>query len=400
LLEVFREYPYAKATVNVQGVLTEMLFEAGFSDIIAGMRELGERGQFEFTGSAKYHPILPLIPQHEMKRQISRNYLTNRNFFGEVYSPRGFFLPEMCYSEDVVESLLESRHEWLILSGVACPVQWPMTEVYELEHFGERLAVFFRDDVLSNKICFQSISGDGFIEHLKQLYPGEGDIYVITAMDAETFGHHIQNWEKLFLAEVYEALERTAAPYLDIKQLNPLAQQHKVLLEFDKEMKRIEMVTISQLLELFPRGAAITPKPSSWGSSAEDIEAGNFYPLWQDENNPLHRMQWEHISICLDLVAEAMEVADNADSERFASIARGLMDPALHSCQFWWASKRPWWDINMIYRGLVQQREVVFNAYRAIWSSGCSPELKREYYYRVLASRDLSNKIADRLMME
>ncbi|HWQ29267.1 MAG TPA: hypothetical protein VNN12_09615, partial [Dehalococcoidia bacterium] len=60
LLEVFQQYPYARVTVNINGVLTEMLFESGYTDVIDGLRELAERGQLEFVGSAKYHAILPL----------------------------------------------------------------------------------------------------------------------------------------------------------------------------------------------------------------------------------------------------------------------------------------------------------------------------------------------------
>ena len=43
-----------------------------------------ERGQVEFVGSAKYHAILPLINEHEQRRQIRRNHLTNRHFFGDA----------------------------------------------------------------------------------------------------------------------------------------------------------------------------------------------------------------------------------------------------------------------------------------------------------------------------
>jgi len=27
------------------------------------------------------------------------------------------------------------------------------------------------------------------------------------------------------------------------------------------------------------------------------------------------------------------------------------LDEGLHSCQYWWASCRPWWDVGMIERG-------------------------------------------------
>ena len=70
LLEVFREYPQARATVNINAVLTEMLKDCGHNDVIQGLKELAGKGQIEITGTGKYHPILPLIPPEEAKRQI------------------------------------------------------------------------------------------------------------------------------------------------------------------------------------------------------------------------------------------------------------------------------------------------------------------------------------------
>src|SRR5581483_9544072 len=70
LIDVFRQYPYAKVTVNINGVLTEMLYESGYEDVIDGLRSLSEAGTLEFVGSGKYHPILPLLPDAEIRRQI------------------------------------------------------------------------------------------------------------------------------------------------------------------------------------------------------------------------------------------------------------------------------------------------------------------------------------------
>lgn len=400
LIKVLQGYPYAKATINMNAVLTEMLWEHSQVGIIRGLQELAQRGQVEFTGSGKYHPILPLIPGEEMVRQIRRNHLTNHYFFGPVYAPRGFFPPEMAYSPDILAPVLESRHEWIILSGIACPAQWPMDIIYEVEADGERIAVFFRDDILSNKISFQSIDGSGFIQHLKQLHSGQGDIYVITAMDAETFGHHIQNWEMLFLAEVYEALEPAGPLFTTLPDQKPIAEQHQGLFNFGREAKNIQIVTISQLLDLFPRGPAIQPRTSSWSTSSDDIEHNNPFPLWNDKNNEVHQMQWEHTELCHDLVEKAEKLADNPQSQQFANIARGLLDPSLHSCQFWWASKKPWWDMNMVSRGLTQQMEAILNAFRAIRLSGCPEKEKKQAYYQVIVTRDLRLKIRDRLLWD
>lgn len=395
LLQVFRDHPHAKATVNIQGVLSEMLWERGEKGVLEGLKELAKQGKIEFTGSAKYHPILPLIPVEEMKRQIRRNQLTNRHFFGDLYQPHGFFPPEMAYSREVLEPVLESGHEWLLLSGVACPAPWPVDTVYQVEVDGERLAVFFRDDILSNKISFQGIDGPGFIQHLRSLRNDKSDVYVITAMDAETFGHHIQNWEKLFLHEVYDALE-PPSPEVPLEQRRALAQQARDLFTYDPA--GIAVVTISELLKHFPRGPAVEPRAGSWSTSLEDMKAEDLYPLWKAKDNLIHQRQWEHLGLAMALVKKAVQVADSPDSHRFASIARGLLDLATHSCQFWWASRRPWWDINMVHRGLLEQQEVILNAYRAIQLSGCPEAEKREAYYRMATAWHLAEQIVDLLL--
>jgi hypothetical protein len=255
---------------------------------------------------------------------------------------------------------------------------------------------------LSNKISFRNIDGPGFIEHLKRLYNGAGDIYVITAMDAETFGHHIQHWDQLFLAQIFETLEPMANHNKTMHEQKPLAEQHRRLFEFekDKEDRQISIVTISQLLGIFPRGDQVEPKPSSWSTSADDIKMQNYYPLWEDRNNQVHQRQWEHLSITMDMAHKAVELADNDTSSQFAGIARTNLDAALHSDQFWWASKKPMWDVNMVYRGLNLQRVVLLNAYKAISTSNAKPEVKKEYYYKVVAARYIFDQITDSLYID
>jgi alpha-amylase/alpha-mannosidase (GH57 family) len=400
LLQVFQEYPNAQVTINFNGVLTDMLIDCGHKDVIEGLRNLAENGQLEFTGTGKYHPILPLIPKEEVKRQIDLNTQTNRRAFRNAYAPQGFFPPEMCYSQDILQPIIKSGYRWIILSGIACPAEWPMDIIYRTVCDGQEIVVFFRDDVLSNRISFQDLGAKEFITHLEEWKGKNKNIYVVTAMDAETYGHHIQGWERTFLAKVYEELEPPAEPLEEVKQAKALAGQHTALLTNNEAAGKIQMVTISQLLDLFPQSSKIDPRPSSWSTTADDMQAGNYYPLWQDKENEVHRLQWEHLGICIELVNKALEYADNEESRHSAAIARGLLDRAEHSCQMWWASNQPMWDINLIHMGLIDQLRTVVNAYRAINKSGASEETKREYYYRTVAARDIRNKLEDRLFVQ
>jgi alpha-amylase/alpha-mannosidase (GH57 family) len=317
-----------------------MLDEHGMSDVIDGLRGLAEKGCVEFTGSARYHPILPLISPDEMLRQITQNYQTNKHYFGDSYSPKGFFPPEMAYSRDIIESVAGTGHNWIILSGVACPVSWPKNAVHTVQLGRQKLAVFFRDDIVSNKISFRNVDAAGFLEQLRQFRDKEEDIYVVTAMDAETFGHHIKNWEKLFLGEVYEALQPIASVNKGVRQLQRLVATQKEIFSLSGNAYKpeIEVVTISRLLELFPSGQSIEPHASSWSTTVDEIKQGNPYPLWKSKGNALQHLLWQHLKVASDMTYKAMTVAATDSIKYYSDAARGLLDKALQSDQFWWAS--------------------------------------------------------------
>lgn len=394
LLAMLGEHPNTKVTINICGVLTEMLNDHGASDILDQIKTLAQNNQIEFADSGKYHPILPLIPKKEMRRQIELNHKTNGYFFKKAYQPKGFFPPEMCYSEELAGLLSEMGYLWVLVGGIAATAKWPLDVIYNLPVKPNGLKIFYRDDIISNKISFKSVDSKGFIQQLVNLRQDKDDIYVITAMDAETFGHHIQNWERLFLEEVYEMIEGVAS-YRGLKQRADLALAHKNIMAL-KESKEVKVVTISELLNKFPSKNAQAPRPSSWSSSAEDIEQGNYYPLWKHQHNPIHDLQWQHVNVCFELLEEAARLKDNEESNHFYAIARGLLDRAIHSCQFWWANKeRRTWDMNLINKGLMFQEEVVLNGYKAIYSSNASEAAINEAHYKVTASRDIASKIRD-----
>ena len=352
------------------------------------------------------------VDEGALRRSANRfeeeTYPTNRRYFGKAYSPMGFFSPEMCYSREVAKPIYETGHRWLILGGVACPVAWPNSVIHQIRGNGQTLAVFFRDDVLSNRIAFKQTDAKGFIGQLRSFGGKTDDIYVVTAMDAETFGHHIRHWEDIFLAEMYEALQPEPGEegprrgkVERLVQSVDLAKEQSELLRTMEVAKtgEIRVVTLSQLLELFPAGSYVEPRASSWSTSADDIQAGNPYPLWNSKENLIHQLQWQHLKIAIELTRKAEIGAGNDSAKNYADLARGLLDRAMQSDQFWWASRRPMWDINLVNRGLMQQREVVFNAYKGIRLGGLSEDEKTEAYYRVIVSRDLRTKITDQLFI-
>jgi len=75
------------------------------------------------------------------------------------------------------------------------------------------------------------------------------------------------------------------------------------------------------------------------------------------------------------------------------------LDRSFQSDQFWWASRRPMWDINLIHMGLDDQHRAIVNAYRAISASRADGKAKSEFYNKLVAARNLRNKIVDHLFI-
>ncbi len=380
VIAVLREHAEARVAVNMNAVLTELLADHGLGDVVTGLTELAERGQIEFVGSGRYHPILPLIPEQERRRAIAENAQVNSRLFGPAYRPRGFFPPEMCYSAEILPSIAGLGHEWLMISGVACTAEWPTNVVQRLPLDGQTMPVLFRDDSRSNRISFRETNPQAFIDDLARVGAGE-EAYVITAMDAETYGHHVKGWEREFLAATYEGLKHQRGRH-------------------ERHTTRVHMVQPSQLVTLFPAGEVIEPHPSSWSTTHDDVVAHNPYPLWHAPGNRLHDLQWEYVGHCEEMLAVAGRYADSDEAKKFATMAGDRFQPALHSCQFWWASARPMWDVTMVHRGLLLLTEVALYASRAIRRGSASGRVKKEALWRLAAANEARRELEALLFLD
>jgi len=314
LVRVLREAPGSKITLNISAVLTEQLARYGLDDVIGGLRELAERGQIEFTGSAMYHPILPLIPKDEVIRQVKLNTDVNQRYFGEIYKPRGFFPPEMCYSYEVAQTVAELGFRWIIVDEISFRGKIGSVKydrLYKVEGLGDFL-VFFKERPFSAGITYGAYPSAGpFIAALKGRL--EGHSYLLTGTDGEVYGHHRPGQEEL-LSEVFAR----GTP---------------------------KTCTISELIRHFVQVNTVSPLPSSWSTWEDEMAQDIPYPQWQYPGHELHKLQWQLTDFVLHTVKEAPSGAP-----RFSE-ARSLLDQGLHSCQYWWASCRPWWSVEMIECG-------------------------------------------------
>lgn len=302
----------AKLTLNINGVLSDLLVRYGFSDVVRDIKSLAEAGQIELTGSAKYHPLLPKLPKDEAVRQIKLNDETNRKYYGKAWNPKGFFPPEMGFSKDVAKLVSGLGFEWIIADEFSYPRglgKIDYSKIYKVK--GLPLNIYFRERAISFKILSAQLGTGNLLLHelgsrLKE------DKYLLTAMDAETFGHHRLGLEQL-LFDIYKS-------------------------------PKIESQTISELPKHFKDVVEIDPEPSTWALTSIDIERKSPFSRWFDPENPIHKMQWE-------LTELALETVNEHKGERGWEKAREALDRSLHSDQYWWAGAKPWWSIEYIERG-------------------------------------------------
>ena len=337
VLKGLLDHPSARITFNINGVLLDLWEEFGHKDVIEMAGQLLDKKQIELTGSAKYHPLLPKIPEDEIKRQIELNALTIKKYFGE-YQPQGFFPPEMAYDAVVAKAAKEMGFSWIIAEELSCPGKVQYDRIYQEQETG--VTLFFRERETSYKILSGQLgTGKLFLDALgDRLQKNE---YLLTGMDGETFGHH--------------------RPGMD-----------RALMEL-LSLESVPTVLISELPEKFPQVERVEPRPSTWALMEKDLEKKVPFARWDDPDNEIHKMQWELTELAIKAVRDSKDPGK----------AREMLDRAIHSDQFWWASARPWWSLEMIERGAFELKEAV------LATPDAAEESKRkaqELYYSIITT--------------
>ncbi len=310
LVKGFLKLPDIKINLNINAGLTELLMENGYKDVVKGIKKLAQEGKLEFTESAKYHSLLPFLDEKEIENQIIENHRTNRKYFGKVYHPVALFPPEMAYSPKVGKTISRLGYKILLLDEIS--FNGGKTEAEKDKLFpikNTNLIAAFRERRVSNAIMSALIqSKKEFIDLLKGDL--EKNIYLFTAMDGETFGHHRPGLEK------------------------PL---FKII-----TLKKPKQLFISELPNYFPLASKpISPVKSTWASSREEIKKGIQFYSWKNPKNKVHKLQWEFFHYVLEL----------SRKKNISPLAKNKLYKAMASDQFFWASGEPWWSIEMIEKG-------------------------------------------------
>src|SRR5680860_44068 len=255
IVRILNLYDEVNFTLNVSGSLLEQLEFYQKMDVIEGLKKAAGEGKIELVSSAMFHPILPLLNKNEIKRQIDLNNKISQRLFGDVFQPKGFYLPEMSYSLEVAEVVQEMGFEWIILDEISFNGRLGSVDfekVYEIESL--KLKVIFRNREVSNSFVPESIN---------KISTGSQNKIIITATDGELYGHH--HWDM---------------------------ERH---IEENFANENIKRLKISDYISQFETFEKINPVDSCWESSEEDLKNNKPYSFWNDSENILHKLLWDPV---------------------------------------------------------------------------------------------------------
>jgi len=311
--------PDFKVGVNINNSLVQHFQRLGLGKVIDNLGSAADSGAVEFTGSSAYHALLSSLLSHEggreeVRRQIELNERGNQKAFGSSWKPKGFFPPELAFSEELAEEILNAGYLYSLADSASFDSANPGKAIPHKDVGVVRgLPVFFRSG-WSNEFSMARPSRKEYdlSRYARDLgnaarawFNGDGG-HIDIGYDVETIGHHIIPYR--------ERLDE----YRDSLVKEGIVPAH-----------------FSEILESFPTRTDVKILPASWSTSGEQALSGNYFPLWTAPGNPVHAVLKDLTGKAIGAVHKAGREAGNLTEY---SDARDALDQGLQSCKEWWAN--------------------------------------------------------------
>ncbi len=182
---------------------------------------------------AHNHTILPLATRRDKETQIIWGMADFRHRFGR--EPLGMWLPEMAVDQETLEVLASQGIAFTLLSPHQARGQVDDAGPYRVRlPRGREIAVFFRDEALSNILAFDpelTNSAKDFVENcLSGAHGPGGEGLRLVATDGETFGHHHRGRERFLHNLLYEEAPRVG---YEVTFLARYLQEHPPVAEVE-----------------------------------------------------------------------------------------------------------------------------------------------------------------------
>ena len=333
LITLFEKYPNFRTSLNITGNLVEQL-DNYRPDLIKRLQALVSKGHIELTSSSKYHALLPLLSKSEIQRQIELNQEVLAQYF-DLDKIKGFYMPEMAYSDDVAKIVKKLNFEWIILDPINYKDDVVEDTLYI--HKKTKLKIAFRNRTIS-----KAYPAEVIYKKLKKNAPAET---IVTGSDGEIYGHFHEDWQ---------------------------GHIEKVLAN-----KNVELQTVGKYLSSLDQVKKISLRDASWESLPTELSQKIPFALWNDPKNKIHKSLWKLVSLATKLI-------DKYKEDKNWHWARNHLDRGVSSCTFWWASgKKPsdfsplTWNPDMIDNG----SEELIKAVRSLDAASNKEKIKAEKIY-------------------
>ncbi|MCX6798242.1 MAG: hypothetical protein NTX66_03475 [Candidatus Falkowbacteria bacterium] len=315
LVNLLDEHKTLKFTLNISACLLLRLEDAGYQDLLDRLAILIKRGQVELVGSAAYHAFLPLLPEAEIVRQIKEQEKIIKKYFGPI-KLRGFFSPEMAYSDRLAKIVRRLGYQWIILDEIALGGRLNKSLDFKRMYLDRAsgLKVIFRERDLSNSYVPESV-----FDLVKK---GTREL-AITATDGELYG---------------------------LRHEDPTAELEKLV-----KLKDLKTQTISEFIKSFKTKDLIKVNltPSTWESTNQELSSRRPFWLWRSQKNKIQNYSWR-------LAELALSLDPKYKNDKNYYYYRWHLERGLASCTFWWASGRDFfhnfgplaWSPDEVERGL------------------------------------------------
>jgi len=339
-------------------------------NLVTAFRRFQETGRLEIITTAATHAVLPLLAAHppSLRAQILVARDHYRHCFGRA--PRGFWLPECAYGEEVERPLAEAGIRWFVTDthgilfarprpryGVFAPVFTPdglaafgrdmdsAAQVWSRHHgypADPRYRDFYRDigfDLDHDYIqAYQPAPGTrtftGIKYHAISRKGGEKKIYDRNAalMAAADHAHHFMEARREQMSRLGHVMEReplVVSPY-DAELFGHWWYEGPEFLDClvrrtAQEPRFARLTTPGEYLQAFPSLQVARPSPSSWGEDG-------YWKVWLNEATA---WIYPHLDVAQQRMTDLARRFPNADGLTGRALRQAARELLLAQASDW-----------------------------------------------------------------
>ena len=363
VLKALLETPKVEVVLNFSGVTLEILYNQ-YPEVIDLIKEGIDKGKFELTGCGYSHPIFPLLPEIDVRKQIEFNLQILEKTLN--YVPKGFWLPELAYDPTLPRILKDYGFSFTFIDSELFETSSPLLNDQNMQNEEYQSASHYVYDLFKAKNFMQKLVR--FLKAYRSLKKGckNSDFYPVELKGVKGTITGVKVPQVWSIATSGSMLGFPLITGKKIKKLLSKFRNHKGLvipygtdIEFIGYRSLVEgkLITPSDLINLLqkiisiPDNQMILPykyledhKPSDLGY----MKTGSWAPdrrldLWteDEDNKKLERLcqeaRWYFTHLPESEITEDMWkhllLSENSDGRGWDPIPERRLDCYSHACE-------------------------------------------------------------------